>query len=705
MKHTLPSIGLILALGCPVMGQQPAEKRASSPAPSTTTETMGEVVVTAEVSPFAPPTVNLGVLGDRDLLDVPFTIQRYDRQLLEKQQARIIRDILVNDASVVNQTTNSSYGSAINIRGFEAYTYFLDGLLGPITSHPSFPVFLIESADVLKGPSSVIFGGSSPSGGIGGSVNFQPKRAPQGDEAIRTLTLGWQNRNSWLGNIDLGGRFGSEKQFGYRFNMGGEYGELTARNAEQQDHYFGLSLDWKPTDSVKFTADLGHIRMNTDHYLDVLSVPAFGLPAPPDPSVNYSLPWNTHSTQSDYALLKAEFELAKDWSFEIAGAYSEARDLYEGGSLVEIQNLGGDALLSPNWYDNEDSENWSFRANLKGKFETLGLRHDISFSARYDSLYGGGSYGGYVGGPFAANIYRGIPNYAKPARLSESEGYYSDYAVTSFQVSDFIEVTPWLSLLAGGGYVNIEEQLQGYQQDAFTPLGAVILKPWEHTSFYVGYGEALEQGGIAPLGTSNFGQALPPKASSQIEAGIRHKWDRLNFGLSAFQIDRTLENVNAANAYVQDGEQTHRGMELSIGGDLTPDLSLLASAAFIDSEVNGSDTATRGNHAPGVPKAALRLFAEYRFTDLLPGFALNAGFNYKSSQYLSAVNDRSIPSYTTFDLGASYDLKPQHGIPAVLRLNIENLANESYYSAVSFGGFGLGVGEARTVKLSVQYNF
>lgn len=666
---------------------------------------MGEVVVTAEASPFTPPAANLGLLGERDILDIPFTIQRYERALLEKQQARSIRDILVNDASVLNQTTNSSYGSTVNIRGFEANTFYLDGLLGPINTQPSFPAFMIESADVLKGPSSVIYGGSLPFGGVGGLINFQPKRAPLGEEEIRTLTLGWQNRNLWLGNLDLGERFGEDQQFGYRLNFGGEYGELTTRDTEVQDYYIGLSLDWQATDWLKLTTDLGHMRLNTDRYLDTLSIPGFKLPAPPDPTVNYALPWTYYTTENDYAMLKAEFQLAEDWTFEIAGAYSESSTPYEGGAAVEQQNRQGDVLLNPGWYDNDASENWSFRANLKGKFETFALQHDLSLSARYDDQYGGGSFGNNRGGPYAGNIYRGIPNYPYPGRTPATGSYFYDYAVTSLQISDFVEITPWLTILGGVGYVNIEEKLQQYEQDALTPLGALILKPWDNTSFYVGFGEALEQGGIAPIGTTNVGQALPPKESSQIEAGIRHKWEQVQFGLSVYQIDRTLEFVNASNAYVQDGEQTHRGLELSIGGDLTPNLSVLTSASFIDSEVNGSNTATRGNHAPGVPKAALRIYTEYRFADLLPGFALNGGLNYKSSQYLDTTNQRSIPSYVTFDLGASYDLRPAHGVPAIIRLNVENVSDERYYSAVSFGGFGLGVGEARTVKLSVQFDF
>jgi iron complex outermembrane receptor protein len=40
--------------------------------------------------------------------------------------------------------------------------------------------------------------------------------------------------------------------------------------------------------------------------------------------------------------------------------------------------------------------------------------------------------------------------------------------------------------------------------------------------------------------------------------------------------------VNGANVYVQDGRATYEGWELSVSGEVTRDLSLYASALFLD---------------------------------------------------------------------------------------------------------------------------
>lgn len=692
----------------PRSGDVPTDlNQIADPAASATEPTqIEEVVVTADAAggnAFAPQAVLLGVFGERPIIDIPFSVQRFDWEFVEKVNARELSQIIRYDASVKIETTAGSYASTAVIRGFETTNYYYDTLTGPISTQPNFPVELIESVDVFKGPSSVIFGGGAAFGGVGGAINITPKRAPR-EGRIGELQLGYQTRNAYHGSLDVGGRFGKDGQFGYRTIIGGEYGELAARNNDVKDYFLYTSLEWRAASWLTVTAEGGHIRQRNYGYQDVLSNPTtFDLPDAPNAANNIAQPWTLYRVETDWGLLKTDLVFNENWSLELAGIYTRNEQPYSGGALIDIQNERGDFLITPRWADATEGDKWSFKATLEGKFETWVLKHDLQLNARYDYDKSGGVSGGFEGGPFTSNLYDPV-YYSEPDRLPASGGYVSDFRTTTIQLVDFIELHPKFTVIAGLGYVNIEEAAEGYSEGAFTPLGALVFKPWETTSIYASYAEGLEEGGTAPMTAANAFEQLSPRTAWQAEAGVKHTWNRMNFSLAFFQIQRELEFINEDNRFVQDGTQIHRGIELNIGGDVTRDWSVFASGTFLDAEVDNGDPETNGNEPPGVPRWSARLFTEYRNL-VFPGFAVNGALNYSDAQQRFLSNTATIEPFVTFDLGVSYDFRPRLNLPAMLRVTLENVADTQYYSSVSFGGDGLALGEPRTLKVSLFINF
>lgn len=681
----------------PNVGVQPAPK---SEKPIKVPEIVVKDVKQRDTA-FAPARANVGVLGDRPIADIPFSVRRYSRDLLDTLQVQTLAEVLRNDPSVRQETTAGSFASSIVIRGFEVTNYFLDGMTGPISTQPELPVELIESVDVLKGPSSVLFGGGAAFGGIGGAVNFIPKRAPE-TGTIRSIRSSVQNRGAYRGSLDLGGRFGSGEQWGYRLITGGQIGTLTARNNDVNDYFIAGSFEWRPTNWVKFTTDFGHIRLKTKGYQDLLNVPAFGILPAPSAADNLAQPWTRYRTKTDYAGLRADIALAHDWNLELAGLWSQLVQPYHGGTLINVINPQGDFTIDPDWFDQDKGTNLSLRGVLQGKFNTGFLRHGLTISARHDRAKAGGNFGFFGLSPFTSNIYN--PVYVpEPDRLAILGDVLSDFRTTTYQVTDFIELHPMVTLVAGGGYVTIEDKVEANSEGTFTPLGGVVFKPWENTSLYAGYSQGLEKGGRAPIGTTNQFQFLAPRVGQQIEVGLKQSWRSMQFGLAFFELERVLEFVNASNTYVQDGTQTHRGIELTAAGDISETLSLFGGLSVMDTEIQNG-TVNSGKAATGVPNFSLRLFTQYRLP-WVPGLAMNGGLNYRSRQFASVDNLLAIPTWATYDLGLSYDLRPTYKVPAMVRLSVWNISDEQYYHGVSFGGFGLALGEPRTVRLTVSYDF
>ena len=67
----------------------------------------------------------IGLLGNRDFLDTPFSATSYTAKLIEDQQAQNIGDVLVNDPSVRNTYSRGAGRDEFNVRGFTLFNLSL----------------------------------------------------------------------------------------------------------------------------------------------------------------------------------------------------------------------------------------------------------------------------------------------------------------------------------------------------------------------------------------------------------------------------------------------------------------------------------------------------------------------------------------------------------------------------------------------------
>jgi iron complex outermembrane recepter protein len=168
----------------------------------------------------------LGLLGNREVMDTPFNQTSYTAKKAQDQQATTLRDVLIDDPSVRSYLPDGGpAGERLRIRGFPAdgagSSYA--GLFGILPIDSSIAE-LAERVEVLKGPSAML-NGMPPGNGIGGTINIVPKRAP--DDGLTRLTATYVSAGQFGGHIDLARRFGEEKEFGVRFNgvfRGGQTG-------------------------------------------------------------------------------------------------------------------------------------------------------------------------------------------------------------------------------------------------------------------------------------------------------------------------------------------------------------------------------------------------------------------------------------------------------------------------------------------------
>jgi len=159
----------------------------------------------------------LGLLGNRGVMETPFNQTSYTAQKAQDQQAQTIRDVLVDDPSVrIVRPTGNNGAQNMMIRGFtvESMDIAYGGLYGLLPTY-AIGVELAERIEVLKGPSAML-NGMPPSGAIGGTINVVPKRAH--DEPMNRVTAAYGSAAQFGGAVDVGRRFGPDKELGVRLN-------------------------------------------------------------------------------------------------------------------------------------------------------------------------------------------------------------------------------------------------------------------------------------------------------------------------------------------------------------------------------------------------------------------------------------------------------------------------------------------------------
>ena len=152
----------------------------------------GEIIVTAVNRQQATKT-------DMPLLDTPQNIQVFSAALLRDQNVSLLEDALRNVAGVQPSGIATGF-DFFRIRGFDASDFiYVDGLQRETSANVEPSAF--ESIEVLKGPSSSLYG----QGSVGGLVNLNSRRPRK--EAFADLEFGIGSFGYYKPTIDVGGSF------------------------------------------------------------------------------------------------------------------------------------------------------------------------------------------------------------------------------------------------------------------------------------------------------------------------------------------------------------------------------------------------------------------------------------------------------------------------------------------------------------------
>ncbi|WP_371372428.1 TonB-dependent receptor [Sporomusa aerivorans] len=661
---------------------------------------------------------NLGVLGNKDFMDTPFNVTSYTAQTMEDKQASTLYDVLINDPSVRFTTSTGHNNENYMIRGLEVnyqHLYF-NGMSG-LAPQYHVPVEFLERVEVLKGPSSFLYGGVNTS--VGGAVNLVPKRA--GEEDITNFTTSYTSSSHLGGHIDIGRRYGENKEWGIRFN--GVYADGdTEVNGQSKDRLLGtLGVDYRK-DKWRLSLDAYGSQESYDNgATSMYNIPKTFAAAPdaPDGSTNV-YKGTSATTRNNGVLFKGEYDIRDNLTAYagIGKLSSRATGLINGNHV----NLSPDGTVKARnvfkqyfWTDTTSAD-----FGLRGTYQTGAVKHQLVLGASfqdtdYSNAYTSGT-GNYVTNLYnpvsLADYYNSLASPAKGNKTLVTE--LSSYLLADTLTFDEDKV----QLTLGARRQNVNQTSYKYANtlatgaptstptkdaNATLPMVGLVVKPWgDSVSLYANYIEALSPGAVVGVTYDNANEVLSPYKTKQQEIGI--KWDKGNFAntLAFFQINMP-SYMTTDNIYSYDGEQKNRGVEWNTFGSIAKNLRLLGGIAYTRGELARSNiSANNGNTPFGVPKWTMNAGVEWD-TPWNKDLTLSLLAVYTGSQYIDNANKLKLPSWVRYDIGARYKTVI-NDTPVTFRLGVENVFDKHYWAGCFSSEYYATLGGPRTYKLSATWN-
>ncbi len=655
----------------------------------------------------------LGMLGNRDMMNTPFNQTVYTRKLIQNQQARSIGDVLNNDPSVVKLYDSSGGFTRDNwsIRGID--TSFggvsFGGLFGIVgTGTSAIAVESLERVEVLKGASALLNGIAPHQNASLGTVNLVPKRA--GDDPLIAFTPEYAMNSQFGGHLDAAQRFGDNKEFGIRFNGVYRNGDTPIDHQWRETRLTTLGLDYRG-ETFRLSADVGYHYQHVTGIRNSLSVADdIPVPRPPDSRTNWGQPWEFSKLESKYAAMRAEWDITENVTAYAAAGRSTVGERGTWNSMTILDAAG--TLSNP--YGSNSFTDYTqssvAETGLRGRVETGPVRHALALAAGW-GIQEKARENRYSPVLPDSNLYNPVflpqPDFgvfASPAEAPRS----SRNENLGFALADTMSILDErVQLMLGVRHQKVKQHsfLSNtlYNADALSPAAALIVKPLENVSLYANYMEALQAGAIAPANAVNAGEIFAPFKTKQQEVGAKIDFGRIAATLAAFTTTRpTYARDPATFMFGEIGKTRYQGIEVAAFGEATETLRFMSGFTFLDTTlVETPDGTNVGKWLPGLPRyrATLGLDWDTPIDDL----AVGASGQWQSFTYRDAPNTQRVDGWYRIDLNARYTIRQPGWKPIIVRASIRNVLDRNYWATSQT--WYMNLSEPRTFLLSTTFQF
>ena len=681
-----PDLGLpkfaYAALGLAIAGIAHADATATAPSPDDGTTTLPPIEVTGTVDVLPK--------------DVPQSILTVPEHIVSEQAVTTLEDVLRNVPGITfNAGEGGSHGDSLNLRGISVPdSFFVDGIrdIGLYQRD----TFDEQAAEVLLGPSSVLFGRGSTAGVIN-QVTKQATLAPVDDVSLEVGSGDLERATGDFG-------FALDGDTAVRLNLMGQRNHVVDR-----DHVLYQKNGFAPT--ITFGIDKPTtLTLSFLHQQDN-DLPDYGLPfvdgavAPVDRATYYGLTnYDRTRTEADLATVRLETRINDHLSFENATRYAHYNFeyLFSGPNLADDYTEVPPPGTSPSeiliYRDQASSEgaNKEFvnHTDLTAKFDTGPVAHTlvtgIELSRETSNVE---RFENGIDDLPPTTLINPVNTYSPPTPLDVVDLPDSVGTDVSADAMDMMHVLPVLDVDAGLRWdrfsSHFSESVSGSAYKSIdtevSPRAAAVYKPAPGQSYYLSYGESYNPA-IEYLTLAPDSQALAPEKDYTTELGAKIGVLANRLTLTGALFDTALKdarNADPDDPTVQDGtfDQQVQGLEVGVTGHLTSEWEVTAGYTHLRDRITASsnDPASVGNQAPNIAKDSANAWVTY---EPAHGWQVGLGAIYQSHRYADADNSAGVPAYATLNGMLSYRVNKHLD----LQVNVNNLTDKLFFYGIYYTG-------------------
>lgn len=654
-----------------------------------------------------------GTKTDTPLIEIPQSISVVTRDQIQAQNADSAKQALRYTAGVAGENRGNFGGYDIMYGRSFILDQYLDGMKLPGAAGyfpPQPEMYGIERVELLRGPSSVLFGQGSP-GGLVNLVSKRPTATP-----FNEVILQGGSYDRIQGGIDSSGPIDKNGEFLYRITGFAKDADNQVNYVKEQRYYISPALTWRPTKQTSWTVKFDYQDDPNVGYYNFVPMKGSLSPNPNgkiptnfyagDPSFNR----NARLTYSGASFFEHEFS-------DVFKVRQTSRFSDTTGNMTQVLPLllfpDNNTLARYAQAVNERITALTTDTNGEMKFGTGPINHTVLAGVDTQNILfrqDAGQSATLVGSAMSApNISLFNPIYGfqilnpleDPTALTRSYTHQTSQQ-TGVYLQDQMKIGK-LSILAGGRYDSAHSDTDTLNLK--TNVNANTKQNDHATTGRVGAVYQFDSG-IAPFvtyatsfnptaGVTASGDPLKPTTGELSEVGIKYQPVGANAFVQFSVFDLTQQNVVTINPITpliksQIGEVRSRGFEIEGKASLSDSLDILASYTYVDPKVTKSLAADLGKVPTWIPRQIGAIWGDYTIREgALNGLGFGLGVRHTGQTFGDTANTIIVPAYTLVDAAIHYELvnlDPRFK-GAKLSVNATNLFDTTYVSQCTVQAF------------------
>ncbi|EOC1325113.1 ferrichrome porin FhuA [Cronobacter dublinensis] len=659
---------------------------------------------------------------DTPIEKTPQSVSVVTREEMDTRQPTTVKDALSYTPSVFATRGSSSTYDVVTIRGFTTSTtvntnQYLDGmkLQGNNYSEVSMDPYFLERVELMRGPTSVLYGNSNP-GGIVSMVSKRPTTEP-----LREVQFKAGSHNLWQTGFDFSDAIDDAGVWSYRLTGLGRSQNAQQEMAKSTRYAIAPSFSWRPDNQTDFTF-LSNFQSDPDAgFYGWLPRSGTIVPYYDANGKAHKLPTDFNEGEENNKMSRRQQMVGYSFSHAFDDTFTVRQNLRYNRVHTLYRSVYGNEFKAPATINrayvrsDEDMNAFSVDTQLQSNFATGAVDHTLLTGVDYSRMRN--DINADYGTASALNMLD--PQYGNPdVNVNFLYDVINRQEQTGLYVQDQAQWNKWVMTLGGrydfaktSTYTRSSGALAEINDQQFTWRGGINYLFDNGVSPYFSYSESFE-----PVsGSSAGGKPFDPSRGKQYETGVKYVPKDMPVVLTAAVYQLTKDkNLTADLANPgfssQGGEIRSRGIELEAKAAVSANVNVTAAYSFTDAKYT-HDAVFEGKRPAEVPRNMASLWADYTFHDTaLSGLTIGAGGRYVGNtvSYYAYGDNKDKPfnvaSYTVADAMVKYDLA-RLGLPgSSVALNVNNLFDREYVSSC-YKDYACYWGAERQVTATATFRF